>query len=733
MEIICFLAGMLFFQIHALPLLLLPLLCSLIKPGPWFAVAFLLALGFASGHERLIRPYGMPDDSVIARATLTGTVASIPTVTPVKSAFNLQIESFNGKKARALAAITCHGVCPSLLSGDTVTLTARLRVPRPAGNPGSFDYRRYLQSHHVGWTGTTRPDRLSVVRHARMHSIQALRQTLAAKLAGRVPNPVSGAIMQALVFGVTGSLDASLWELFRHTGTTHLMVISGAHIGLVSGIVYKLFNVLWRYLPWCALWPAQRVASVFATLFAFGYTLLSGFGAPGVRALVSCVCLSVQFLGNRRIVAWQAWRHGLLAVLLLEPHSVLMPGFYLSFLAVAVLMLAAALLPEQGMRKWLGLQFACLMGLMPASMYWFSIATWSGMAANLIAIPMVGMAVLPLSFLTVLVMPFPGFSWVAAVSDTVIQLLLWFLHLVDRLSFLNVEQGFSGWFEPLCLTLAPAVGILLRDKALCIPVLLLGIACFFPPLEQLHPQEARVDILDAGQGLAVVVRTAHHVLVYDTGAKFWTGGDMGRFVIIPFLRSMGVRKVDTVVVSHTDLDHRGGLESLESVFPPTKFISDNPAFYKKGKSCHTAHPWTWEGVHFAFVRGNGVFQDKNNRSCVLKVSIKETSILLPGDIEAPAERMLASVAGSSLKSTVLVLAHHGSKTSSTAAFLDAVAPDYGIISAGFDNIYHFPHPFVTRAFENRRIPLYSTARCGMVSVYLGRGKREPFCFHDNLD
>ncbi|QBS11556.1 DNA internalization-related competence protein ComEC/Rec2 [Legionella geestiana] len=733
MEIICFLAGMMFFYFHALPLLLLPMLCSLIKPGIWFVAAFLLALGFGSVHEWFTRPQGMPHDSVITRASLTGTVASIPTVTPIKTTFDLQIETFNGQQAQARAAITCHGVCPSLLSGDTVSLTARLRVPRPAGNPAGFDYRRYLQSHHVGWTGTTRPDRLNIVRHGRLYSIQHFRQTLAAKLAERTPDPVSAAIMQALVFGVTGSLDKSLWELFRHTGTTHLMVISGAHIGLVSGIIYRLFNWLWRWLPWCALWPAQRVASIFATLFAFGYTLLSGFGAPGVRALVSCVCLSVQFLGNRRIVAWQSWRHGMLVVLLLEPHSVLMPGFYLSFLAVAVLMLAAALLPEKGVRKWLGLQFACLMGLMPASMYWFSIATWSGMAANLVAIPMVGMAVLPLSFLTVLVMPFPGFSRVAYVSDAVIQLLLGFLHLIDRLSFINVEQSFSGWLEPLCLTLAPVVWILLRDKALCIPMLLLGIACFFPPLEKLHPQEARVDVLDAGQGLAVVVRTAHHVLVYDTGAKFWTGGDMGRFVIIPFLRAMGVKKLDTVIVSHTDLDHRGGLESLESVFPPSRFISDNPAFYKKGKLCHTVKPWEWDGVHFAFVRGNEAFQDKNNRSCVLKVSAKESSMLLPGDIEAPAERMLAAVAGSGLKSTVLVLAHHGSKTSSTATFLDAVAPDYGIISAGFDNIYHFPHPSVTKAFENRGIPMYVTARCGMVSVYLGRGKREPVCFHENLD
>ena len=225
-----------------------------------------------------------------------------------------------------------------------------------------------------------------------------------------------------------------------------------------------------------------------------------------------------------------------------------------------------------------------------------------------------------------------------------------------------------------------------------------------------HPKEgeAQVNVLDVGQGLAVFIQTTHHYLLYDTGIKFYNGSDMGKLAIIPYLKTQGIRVLDKVVISHPDLDHYGGLSSIEEQFPIKALLVNDVSFYQRGINCHHYPEWQWDGVVFRFLPIPPIFNNKNDNSCVLQIITAGAQLLLPGDIEKKGENYLVATYPDKLHSTILIAAHHGSKTSSSPAFLQHVAPHYAIISAGFDNRYHFPHQQTLNAFTNRGIQIINT-------------------------
>lgn len=554
-----------------------------------------------------------------------------------------------------------------------------------------------------------------------------MRHYLSVLIQQHLDDPISSGIIQALTLGVTNHIARAEWDLFRRTGTTHLMVISGAHIGLVAGLIYSLFRWLWTRIPRLCLYrPAQQAGSVGGILAALVYSLLAGFAVPAQRSLIACIFMLSKNFGKQKFTGWQTWRYALFIVLLIEPHAVLLPGFYLSFLAVATLISSSQRISHlRGFRKTIALQIACLLGLMPFTLFWFSYGAVNGLLANLVAIPLVGYGIVPLGLLGLLLLVvFKSAVFLWPVTQ-LIHLLMGYLHGINTFAWINFDFGLTNLLQLFALSSAIITAVFLPDKKLILAVILLVVSALFPSFPKVGQGDFILNVLDVGQGLSLVVRTANHSLIYDTGMKFFQGSDMAELAINPYLHSIGVKQIDKVVISHPDLDHRGGLPSLEKSFPIGELLVDNVNFYKRGRNCHQTPDWDWDGIHFHFFPIKQSFRDKNNSSCVLQISSRTRKILLTGDIEKKAEHYLTETYGKQLAADLLVVAHHGSKTSSTRDFIDAVNPEFAVISAGFDNRYHFPHGITLDTLREKHIQIYNTIDCGMLSW---DNSGEPYCY-----
>lgn len=732
MEILCFYAGIaLVYTKSGFPLLFV-LLLFFFKANRRFILWFGAAIAWAFLHQYLIRDVGMPHQPIIQDAVLEGTILSIPAISEVKSQFLMQVYHLNQKQVKSQVLLACYQHCPTVKLGQKWQVWAKLKRPINLGNPGHFDYERMLMARHVNWTGYFQGKRARVLddRESRL-SILHSRDTLANTLKTVMANPDHLGIVQALTLGITTAIRSEQWALFRRTGTTHLMVISGAHIGLIATMTYWFTRKLWSLsASFCLYFPALQMGGICALFMAFAYAMLAGFAIPAQRSLIACICLLLAPFLQRRISSWQAWRYGLFMVLLFEPHAVLLPGFYLSFLAVATLMIANRCIVYKGYKKFLLVQLACLLGLFPFSLYWFSYAAVNGLFANLIAIPLVGYVIIPLSLICLFLTQLGWGSWSLLLLDLSLKALLLILKWIDKLDVVNITQTLPTFLSMIASCLAIVLTFVVPYRLWVPANIILLLSAFNPHSLSVKKGEARVDVLDVGQGLSVVINTMNHTLIYDTGMMFYQGGDMAQRAIIPYLIHQGIKKIDRVVISHPDLDHRGGLVSLEKNYSIAQLIVDNVPFYQRGYDCHHYPAWEWDGVFFRFLPIHQSFQGKNNTSCVLLIRSKAGSVLLPGDIEKQAEHYLVSTFKEEMRADVLVVAHHGSKTSSTPAFIQQVKPRYALISAGFDNRYHFPHQktlMILKAFHSK---LFNTMHCGMISLVLPTQGvvKEPTCY-----
>lgn len=730
MEILCFFAGTAFFYCKSYyPLCFLFLMCFFrlqIKWVIWFVSAILLALL----HQWVIADLGMPQVRTIPYARIRGFVATIPTQSSSKTQFQFSITALNNKPVKARVLLSCYVNCPALHVGQAWQLQAKLRKPYNLANPGGFDYESFLSARHVTWVGSVRAGTFkTLATKTPAYFLVKLREHLGLILSNILPDPEILGIFQALTLGLTHNIAPSQWDLFRRTGTTHLIDISGEHIALVSGLAYALFHWIWKRTGFlCLVLPAPQVASFGAIVCAFLYALIAGFSVPTQRSLFACGFLLLGNFISWRCSIWQAWRYALLAVLLFEPHAVLMLGFYFSFIAVAILILINQRVTCGRVGKMLIMQLACLFGLLPLTLYWFSYGSLNGFIANIFAIPLFGFVIVPLALLITFCSPFVTLSWGVVVLKWSISLFLVFLHWIDITARFNLNFTFNNVLSPLLMMLGMGVVVFFPVLRVLPFAYVLLIASVLQRHEVVRFGSAVIDLLDVGQGLAVVVRTAHHVLIYDAGMKFYHGSDMGKIAIIPYLNNKGIHQLDKVIISHPDLDHRGGLVSLEKNYKIGELIVDTPLFYKRGVSCHQYPAWQWDGVDFRFFSASNALKGTNNHSCVLQVANNNGQVLLSGDIEGLAEHDLIRRYGKKLASSVLLVPHHASNSSSTSLFLETVAPHYAIVSYGFDNRYHFPHARVMQTYALYKIPVYNTVDCGMITIKLQSGAVMPHCY-----
>lgn len=671
----------------------------------------------------------MPSLRKISNAIIQGEIKSIPTYKNNKMQWHFLISQINQDSAKALVLLSCYKGCPHVQVGQRWEFHANLQRPNNLANPGSFDYVTFLKARHILWTGFVK-GRGHLISSPKSQNILFLREYLAKLLRQAITDFNILGIVQALTLGVTTNISPELWGLFRRTGTTHLLVISGAHIGLIATLTYKLLKWLWGGRL-SLYYSSIKIASIFAILMAFIYSLLSGFAVPAQRAVAACIFLLVRNFLNFKFTGWQCLRYGLFFVLLFEPHAVLLPGFYLSFIAVTILIVVGQRFAWRGFGKIIYVQLACLIGLMPLTLYWFSYGAINGLLANLLAIPLIGFIIVPFALISLLLYYLTAINEIFLPVSLLIKTLLIYLNWVDKLEILNLNFSFASTSAPIAVLLALTVFVLLPLKNIYLPSVILITASFFPQANRIKGGDVNIEILDVAQGLAVVIRTASHTLIYDSGAKFFqSDGDMAKFVIIPYLNTLGIKKIDKIIISHPDLDHRGGLESLERNYPNTELIVDNVSYYKRGSSCHLYPNWQWDGVDFRFFAIKKKFPDKNNNSCVLQISNPAGKSLLTGDLEKKAEEYLIATYGKNLQSNILLVPHHGSKTSSSPRFVKHVEPNYAIISAGLDNRYHFPHQQTLRTLEFNNVKVYNTIECGMTtfSLLAKRNKILQYCY-----
>jgi len=682
---------------------------------------------------------------------LTGVVAAMPQRNDGGLRFRFELESAAaGGRAVELPpqlALGWYGGVgeealrqpPELRAGERWQLTARLKAPHGNLNPHGFDYELWLWEQGLQATGYVRagpkdppPRRIGLTWK---HPVEAARQSVRDAIDARVSDRKAAGLLAALVVGDQNAIDRADWDVFRATGVAHLMSISGLHVTMFAWVAALAIGWLWRRSSrLCLSWPAQHAALACGIALATGYAVFSGWGVPAQRTIWMLATVALLRLSGRRWPWPQVWLLACAVVVAIDPWSLLQPGFWLSFVAVGVLFASAASEQRRGaggrVLAFLREQGVVTLALLPLSVLLFGQVSIVGLLANAVAIPWITLLVTPLAMAGVLFAPL----W--DVAAWALQALGAWLEWLAAWPWATLSTA----APPLWAAAAGLAGGIVLVLRLPLALRALGLPLLLPVLlwQPQRPPAGEFELLaaDIGQGNAVIVRTAAHTLVYDAGPRYSRESDAGHRVLVPLLRALG-EKVDTLVLSHRDIDHTGGAAAVLAMQQQAALVSSieddhELQLLRSASRCLAGQRWQWDGVEFELLHpqpGDYLAGAKPNAlSCVLRVSNGRQSALLAGDIEAAQEARLATSVraepveawggvstGSTrtaLRADVLLIPHHGSKTSSTAAFLQAVQPRIAIAQAGYRNRFGHPAPPVLDRYRQLGVRVIQSAQCG---------------------
>ena len=610
-------------------------------------------------------------------------------------------------------------------AGERWQMTVRLKAPHGGSNPHGFDYELWLWEQGLQATGYVRagpkdpvPQRLE---QTWWHPVERARQQVRDAIFERVADRKLAGVVAALVVGDQNAIDRADWDIFRATGVAHLMSISGLHVTMFAWMAALLLGCLWRRSArLCLAFPASSAGLIGGVLLATAYAAFSGWGVPSQRTVWMLATVGLLRLGAKRWPWPLVWLLACAVVVVIDPWALMQAGFWLSFVAVGVLFATASGVTEGSrvgfwgrIRAMAREQWVITLTLTPLTLLLFGQVSVVGLVANALAIPWVTLVVTPLAML--------GAVWTPLwdVAAWTVQALAGYLQLLAALPFATISvaqpplwAGVTGVLGGIVLAMRLPWSLRVLGLPLLLPVLLWQVP---------RPAPGQFELLaaDIGQGNAVIVRTAAHVLVYDTGPRFSRESDAGHRVLVPLLRALDAQ-VDTLMLSHRDADHTGGALAVLAMQARAELVSSIEDGHelqsvRQATRCEAGQSWRWDGVSFEVLHPRaedyGTSIKSNAMSCVLRISNGLQAALLVGDIEQPQEAQLAAT-GAKLKVDVLLVPHHGSKTSSSAVFLAAVAPRIALVQAGYRNRFGHPAEPVLARYAERQIRVFDSPHCG---------------------
>jgi competence protein ComEC len=596
--------------------------------------------------------------------------------------------------------------------GEIWQMELRLRRPRGSSNPGIFDYESWLFRERVGAAGYVVPgERNRPLGSRKMSAIERIRADFVDRVNRVIDDENAAAVLVAIAVGSRHLLSAEQWQRYAQTGTSHLMAISGLHVGLASVAAYFATSGL------LALLGVRRcnhdIALIAALLLAGAYVGVSGFAVPAQRAIVMLVLVATALLRRRQLHSAALVAGACMIVAIADPLATMSPGFKLSFAAVVALLWLGKRHVARGaaVKQLVHMQLVLLLGLLPFTVLIFQRVPMLAPAVNLVAVPV-------FSFLTVpatLVSLAAGWDWPLRIASASVEWLERLIALSAGLPVADTHTAGAGIAVGSLVLLALAWALLPpgwpgRHIAW---LALIGVLLWKPGAPPFGCAE--ISVLDVGQGLAVVVRTNQSVVVYDTGPAYRGGGSAAERVVIPYLRAQGISRIDKVIVSHADLDHIGGLPAIRSSLHVAEVWLSGPDHGER--RCRRGLRWSYDGIDFSFLHPSANANERNDGSCVLLVEAACYSVLLTGDIETVAENELVR-AGLLRPVDVVTVPHHGSRTSSSTPFVERLRPGYAVVSAGFANRWGFPKQDVVERWRDQGAEVLSTAESGAVEFSL---------------
>ena len=665
--------------------------------------------------------------------TVVGVVADLPVHDARGDRFSFDIERVLTPGAHAPLHITLTryasaGEVP-VQPGQRWQWAVRLNRPHASQNAHVLDMESVWFANGIRAMGSVRvqpPPQLLTTRVMQPgYWVDTLRLAIDTRIDHVMGNAPYAGVIKALTVGDQSTIPAAQWQLYQRTGIIHLISISGSHVTLLAGLIAALAQWLWRRnAAWVLLLPAQQMAALTGAITALLYVALAGFGIPAQRTLVMLWVVAWAVWSRRQLASTHVLALALLAVTLFDPWAVLAPGFWLSFGAVGLLLFAtgARVGNTHWLMAWWRPQWAVTLGLAPVLLLLFGQLSTVSPVANAVAIPVVELLVTPLSLLGCV----PGMDWALQGAHRLLVALMWLMRQLGR---------WPVWQQVPPSTLATALalgGVLWILLPRGVPSRWLGLVWMMPALLTPAPHPAYgglwVDTLDVGQGLAVVLRTAHHAWLFDAGPRY-TGGDSGARIIVPWLHGEGINRLDGMVLSHDDSDHTGGAQSVLAALPVGYVLTPLPkqhvifnAYTQAIIRCVTGEQWQQDGVQFTVLHpdepsyADATLKD-NHRSCALKIDSAGGSALLSADIEAPDEAQMLTHTTLPLASMLLIAPHHGSRTSSTPDFIATVHPKWVVFTVGAHNRFGHPHGDVVARYRHAGVVCWRSDRNGQVSVH----------------
>ena len=616
--------------------------------------------------------------------------------------------------------------------GETWRLHARVKRPRGYANPGGFDFEGWLFRQRIGATGYVLTDALSYRIHGEQPGlVSRIRERFVARVTSALPADDAAAVLMAIGVGARQRIDSEQWDLYARTGTSHLMAISGLHIGLAASCAYLICWAM--FAPFCARRNLRDLAIVGAIVTAVIYATLSGLAVPAKRSLLMAMVAGLMLLFRRQTSRTLLLAIPCLLIFLMDPIAILAPGFKLSFSAVAILFLVASqhVMPLRKTRHpWAGtsltvvrklahMQLALAAGLFPLTVLVFDRFALLAPVINMLVLPIFNFVTVPLTLLgAVLDGPFGQIGLkVLTLAHGSISAILSLVTAAGNLEAASYRTRYLGLALKV-VTVLPLIFVLLppgwpgRKLAFVAVVAVLAHRPAPPPVGCLD-----YHVLDVGQGLSIVLQTNQKALLFDTGPSFLSGGDTANLVALPFLYSRGIDRLDKLIISHGDLDHAGGVATvLGGIDVGEMLVGEELAgIGRDQRPCIAGNRWHWDGIGFSIVHPrHSAPWDRNNASCVMQIDAGAFRMLLTGDIESPAEKLLVYL-GMIGSTEIVVVPHHGSKTSSSQPFVDITGAGLAIVSSGHGNRWEFPKPEVVSRWKASGANVLNTATAGAVS------------------